>query len=291
MTAHNLEDPMVVYRRWWAAISSRLGAKTVSDYRYYVLKAWAEMGRDLQSVSKAELEDFLGQLRVQYAQVMRYALNDYLEFLVKHGHRADNPLREVKKVTTRGGRRAKRALTEEELTRLVIAALFGPRPRQADNMTGTRLAWSIITQYALGLRPGELCNLTPENITLNGDSSSVYITHTKTGNDRTVPMNRLAREAIAELLSNQRGNLVGIGTSQYWGHVRRAAKMAQIPEAKCRPYALRHSFATHLRRRGADWSLIAQLMGHSDVRAIMGYLGAEDLELKTAVRLLDEAGN
>lgn len=279
------QDPFALYRGWWADLPSRLGEKTVRQYRYDVLRAMAELGRNPILVKKSELARYLGGLRTQYAIKARCALKDFFEFLVRRGIRSSNPLEDVV-VGRRRGRRVKRGLTADELVRLVVAARVAPRPRTEDQMTGTRLAWSIVAQYALGLRPGELCSLTPDKVSLNGSSSCVYVTDTKTGSDRIVPAGPLATVALQELLEGRNGRLVGIGTTQFWSHVRRAAVMAGLPEAKRRPYALRHTFGTRLAELKVRMSVIGELMGHSDLRATAIYTVPSDEELRRAVDLL-----
>lgn len=279
------QDPFALYRGWWADLPSRLGEKTVRQYRYDVLRAMAELGRNPILVKKSELVGYLGGLRTQYAIKARCALKDFFEFLVRRGIRPTNPLEQVD-IRRRGGRRVKRGLTAQELVQLVVAATSAPRPRVDGQMTGTRLAWSVLAQYALGLRPGELCGLTPEKVNLDGVGSCVYVTDTKTGNDRIVPAGQLARVALEELVRGSNGRLVGIGTTQYWSHVRRAAGMADLPQVKRRPYALRHTFGTRLAELKVRMSVIGELMGHSDLRATAIYTVPSDQELRSAVELL-----
>lgn len=278
-------DPFSLYKKWWADMPSRLGERTVRQYRYDVLRAMAEIGRDPRTVKRSDLGNYLGGLRTQYAIKARCALKDFFEFLVRRGIRSANPLEDVE-LRGRRGRRVKRGLTENELVRLVIASLTAPRPRADGQMTGTRLAWSVVAQYALGLRPGELCSLTPDKVDLDGVGSCVYVTDTKTGSDRIVPAGSLAKVALEELLSGSNGRLVGIGTTQYWAHVRRAAAMAELPEVKRRPYALRHTFGTRLAERKVRMSVIGELMGHTDLRATAIYTTPSDEELRSAVELV-----
>lgn len=276
-------DTFAVYQQWWADAATRLGPNTVRQYRYHVLKALADTGKDPLRMTREQCAKYLGELRPHYAKKIRSALVDFFDFLVRRGHRAANPLEEVK-VKTRGGNRLKRGLTLEELTRLLIAAVYASKKR----FEGHRLAWMILAQYALGLRPGELCTLTVGRVSLNGSSSCVYITDTKTNNDRVVPMNALAGEALRELMAGRDGQIVEIGTSWYWGKVRRAARLAGISPEKCRPYAMRHTFGTHLAELGVHPRVISELMGHSDLRATMVYTTPSDKQLREAVAKLGD---
>lgn len=276
-------DYLAIYRAWWADVGTRLAPSSSTQYRRNVLRALADMGRDPTTVPAREIQSYLDSLRVQYARVTHAALSDFFDFLVLRGFRAANPLKKME-VRTRGGRRVRRGLSEEELARLLVAAVYAGYGRQ--RWGGTRLAWAILAQYALGLRPGELVSLTTDEIDLNRDPPCVLITHTKTGNDRAVPVGAIAREALEELMEGRTGCILGIGRTQYWAHVRRAARLAGLPDEKCRPYSLRHTFASHLVEKGVHIRVIAELLGHSDLRATTVYTTPSDHLLRSAVQLL-----
>ena len=274
-------EPFVVYRKWWGDAGKRLGQDTVRQYRYYVVKCLADTGLNPLTASRQKLENYFGQFRRNQQRPRRAALVDFFDFLVRKGYRATNPMVQVK-VRDRGGRRIKRSLTEDELCRLLIAAVYAGRPR----WSGADTAWAFLAQYALGLRPGEMIALERTRVLLDGASSSVFIVNTKTGNDRIVPIGPTARVALEELLRGTEGRLVHIGRTQYWEKIRRAARMVGLEPEKCRPYALRHTFATHLRQRGVKDRIISELMGHSDLRALWGYTVPDDDELRDAVKLI-----
>lgn len=80
--------------------------------------------------------------------------------------------------------------------------------------------------------------------------------------------------------------VIPVGTTRYWEQVSAAARLAGLAPEKCRPYALRHSGATRLAEMGVHPRIIAQILGHSDLRTVMNYMGATDEELKDALRKL-----
>jgi integrase/recombinase XerD len=273
-------DCFALYQAWWSDAGSRLAPGTCRQYRYHVLRTLADLGKDPLTLTSDTLAKYLREFRPQHAKVIRGALLEFFGFLKRKGFRASNPIEQIAD-SRRARVRIKRGLTEEELVRLLVAAVWTSRPR----FTGLRIAWLILAQYSLGLRPGELVKLTPEVINLDGDASSVEIRETKTGVDRVVPISPLAREALTELMAGGNGgiSLAGMGRTNYWERVRRAAIWAEIPLEKCRPYTLRHSFATHLAQRGVRVTVIAELLGHTNLRHTMGYMTGSDEELKRAV--------
>jgi integrase/recombinase XerD len=275
----NRESGFGLYREWHGDQVSRLGPSTIGNYRYQVLKALADIGKDPLRLQQRDLEKYLQALRTQSAVLARSALVDFFKFLVRKGYRPRNPLHEKVRNTRRTKRRIKRGLTEEELTRLLVAAVYAARRRY----TGQKLAWAILAQYALGLRPGEMVALTPDKIALDGAAPCAYITDTKTGADRVVPISKLARDALTELLRTSNGWLVGLGRTHYGDKVKRAAILAGIAPEKCRAYALRHTAATHMVERGIHIRVVAEFLGHSDLRPTAGYTVPSDKFLRAAV--------
>jgi integrase len=284
-------DAFELYRSWWADVPGRLGTATVKRYRREVFAACADLGKHPLDVTVRDLDRHLGELRPQHASLRRAALADFFGFLERRGLRPDNPLRGTRKRAI-ARQKIKRGWTEEELFAVFQAAIWiGHYGRRG---TGADVAWAILAQYGLCLRPGEMCRLRKEQINLNGRSSCVYIADTKTGNDRIVPVvgvARVALENLLELVPESSAYLVNVGTTRYWELVSAAARLAGLPPEKCRPYALRHTGATHLAERGVHPRLIAEILGHADLRHVMGYTQPSDEALRDALGKLGEASD
>ena len=278
-----MPDAFALFRQWWADVPKRLGSGTCRRYRREVLNTFADLGEHPVTVPRRALERHLGELRPQHASVRRAALVDFFRWCEREGHRHDNPLEgtRVKVAVTK----VRRGMTEQELWRTVFAALWMGEHGERGN--GWRLAWAILAQYGLLLRPGEICSLRKANVNLNGASSCAFIVETKTGHDRVVPIVGIARVALDELMRLAPGpTLLPWGTTAYWGKVSVAAKLAGVPPEKCRPYALRHTGATHLAERGVDLRVIAEILGHRDLRHVAIYTAPSDERLRQALSKL-----
>ena len=135
--------------------------------------------------------------------------------------------------------------------------------------------------YSSGLRVSELCGLRESDI----DAHERIIRITGKGNKtRLVPVGDIALEAIAaykkrrpellkdavcaELFVTRLGKKISRKT--FWFNLKKYAVAAGI-SANVKPHELRHSFATHLLRNGANLFSIKEMLGHSDLSTTQIY--------------------
>jgi integrase/recombinase XerC len=146
--------------------------------------------------------------------------------------------------------------------------------------------------YASGLRLAELCDIDLEDISLNRRTVRV---RGKGGKERLVPFNGATADAIKAMLADRetssqpppsaaRGvrrarqrdalflNFRGarLTTRSVDRLVRRYARQAGVAQG-ISPHALRHTFATHLLRAGADLRVIQELLGHAQLSTTQRY--------------------
>lgn len=145
--------------------------------------------------------------------------------------------------------------------------------------------------YASGLRLSELCDIDLEDLNLG---RRIVRVRGKGGKERLVPFNGAAADAIKKMLADheQITSKFELRTSRFRGKtrqplflnlrggrittrsvdriVRAAARRAAIPQG-ISPHALRHTFATHLLRAGADLRAIQELLGHSQLSTTQRY--------------------
>lgn len=151
-----------------------------------------------------------------------------------------------------------RYLTDAEAQRLVNAC-------PADLRALVRAA--LLT----GARRGELAALTARDVNLK--TAQIYISESKSGKPRHVPLNPEGLEHFRDALTGKTGDKLVFtrtdGTA--WGHNYhvRALKVA-CEVAKVKPmvsfHELRHTYASHLANAGVDLLTISKLLGHSDTR-------------------------
>ncbi|MCA9645958.1 MAG: tyrosine recombinase XerD [Polyangiaceae bacterium] len=157
-------------------------------------------------------------------------------------------------------------LTESETLELLDAP-DGSTP------SGLRDRAMLALAYAAGLRVSELVSLRLGDLDLQRGVVSAL---GKGNKRRLVPIADLALQRLAEYLAARKarprdGDWVfmsprgGALTRQaFWKIVRRHALSAGLSQ-RVHPHQLRHSFATHLLRGGADLRSVQTLLGHADV--------------------------
>ena len=195
-----------------------------------------------------------------------FALKAFFAFLERLGIVELSPARRIG--NRRVGRLLPQDLSEQEIDRLLEA-------------THTPRELAIVELfYGIGCRASELAGLRVEHI--NGREIKV---RGKGANERLLILGTKAAQALTEHLSGRPSGYLfeGRGVDRplhprtLYSIVVRIAKRAGVEGAH--PHSFRHSFATHLHRRGADIRSIQVLLGHASITttAIYLHVSPEDL--------------
>jgi integrase/recombinase XerD len=166
------------------------------------------------------------------------------------------------------GRRLPKVLSFEDIERLLAAPdLATPR--------GVRDAAMIQLMYASGLRVTELVTLRLADLDMK---RGVVTPIGKGDKGRLVPVGEVALHHISVYLDTVRPLTAKanvhwlflsrsggrLGRQGFWKLLKRYARVAAIT-APLSPHKLRHSFATHLLRGGADLRAVQAMLGHADL--------------------------
>lgn len=207
-----------------------------------------------------------------------------MEFLVRQGRVASNPLQYVERVDARGTGRKRRAYTDDELQRLLdVAGLRGV---------------VYLAAVKTGLRLGELRALTWGDVRLVPGTASVRVqaSTTKNRRDATLPVTpdlANALRAIRPDAWSPSGRVFANGMPSHHTLARhlKAAKIAKTDDRGrfVDFHAFRTTFISNLQRSGAHPRVVQELARHSDIRLTHGtYTDASVLELGKAVAALPE---
>lgn len=137
--------------------------------------------------------------------------------------------------------------------------------------------------YATGMRVSELIALNIHDVNLD---VGYIITGQNTKKERFVPLYQLAVKAVRDYIEFARPsfykdstpsdalflNINGQAMSRqgFWKIIKAYTKSAKI-EKDITPITLRHSFATHLLKNGADLNTIKDMLGHSTITSTKVY--------------------
>jgi integrase/recombinase XerD len=194
------------------------------------------------------------------------ALRGFFRFLVRERAIMEDPTTLLDR--PRLTRKLPRGLSLEEVERLLAAPdIATDRGRLHGAM--------LHLMYASGLRVSELCSLRVGDLDLQ---RGLLSTKGKGGKRRIVPVGEVALDVMTRYLREVRARHSRQGEHAlfvsvrggpftregFWKIVRRYAVAAGIQPLPS-PHKLRHSFATHLLRGGADLRAVQAMLGHADL--------------------------
>jgi site-specific recombinase XerD len=185
-----------------------------------------------------------------------------------------------------------RALTPDELRAVEY---------QTDRLASTRDRAIMELLLQTGVRIGELADLDAGDVRLTQRTGELVIRHGKGERRRVVPLNRSARAALRPWLTDRlehpsapardRGPLWISRTGEQLS-VRSITKLvtkvmaaADVHETA---HGLRHTLATQLvRDHGRDLALVADVLGHADVKTTRRYARSQLEDRRAALEALD----
>ena len=185
-------------------------------------------------------------------------------------------------------------LTEEEVFSLLNIELV-------DNFSYRNKAMLELL-YASGLRVSELVNLKLQDVDFSQD---IIRTFGKGSKERIIPIGDYAKEYLEKYIYEYRGSMLKRETSEYiflnnhgkqmtrqgfFKIIKKIAKEKGINK-ELSPHTLRHSFASHLLKYGADLRTIQELLGHSDISTTQIYTHITNEELKQNYQDFHPHGN
>lgn len=136
--------------------------------------------------------------------------------------------------------------------------------------------------YATGIRVSELIHLRTEDVNLTVG----FITCRDGVKERTVPFGKVAKQALMLYMEKARKVLLKGKESEwlftncsgkpmsrqgFWKIIKYYGEKAGI-RSDITPHTLRHSFAAHLLRNGADVHAVQAMLGHSDMATTQAYM-------------------
>ena len=210
------------------------------------------------------------------------AIKSFCHFLSSEGRMRADPTANM--ASPKVDKYVPRAISPQEVERLLAQPLKAANGAAgadgADRPEALRDRAMLETLYATGMRVSELVALDCEDVDLVGGTVRCS---GRTGRERVVPLRERAVRAIDRyvqdarpalalrdepaLFLNHRGSRL---TRQgFWLILKSYAQQAEIEDIT--PHTLRHTFATHALRRGADLREVQQMLGHVSISTTQVY--------------------
>ncbi|SHH31351.1 site-specific tyrosine recombinase/integron integrase [Thermosipho atlanticus] len=262
---------------------------TVKAYLKDVKKLLYFLNKDVKSISRKDVEEFLKALSKgkllgispRETTISRYisSLSTFFNYLELSGTISFNPMERIKHPRIR--RKIPDFLTEEEIKNLINSF-------DEENELRQRTAISLL--YYGGLRIGELCNLRVSDISFLPPFLRVEMG--KGRKDRLVPLPEKVMPLLHKYIDTFEPKIFVFENGRKHVHpstvfrwVKEGVKRANIKK-DVHPHTLRHSYATHLIRKGVSVKIVQELLGHTNLSTTSIYLHVADQEKFDAVRKL-----
>ena len=259
---------------------------TVASYQNDISKYYNYFkGKVLNDIKDKDIEDYLIYLNKNFKakSVARNisCLKAFYKFLIIEGNIKKNPIDII--TIPKSPKTLPKVLSEEEVNKLLNFNLITPYDYRNKAM--------LELMYSSGLRVSELINLNVNDIDLKDDIVKVY---GKGSKERIVPIGEIASQYIKIYLNDYRSALIKKKATNYLFLNSRGDKISRQAVFKIiknialkqkintnfSPHTLRHSFATHLLKYGADLRSIQELLGHSDISSTQIYTHISNEKLK-----------
>ena len=150
---------------------------------------------------------------------------------------------------------------------------------------GRRMTARLQMLHYTGMRPAQLGRLEAENFRLDDDIPHVLVPAAKGGEPAAIPLSADGIEAAREFMALKAYGPVD--TTRANVLLRKAARQAGRPGFTT--YQIRHSFATALRRSGADLADIQSLYGHTNAKTTAIYAPEQLEKQREAVERMSAA--
>ncbi len=249
---------------------------TISSYKRDLNKMNIYIKKEFTKLNKKDIQNYIQKLSKEEntSSVSRCisTLKSFYKFLEINKYTNSNPLTTITNPKTQ--KKLPKVLSEEEIDKLLDINL--------NTNFDYRNKAMLELMYSSGLRVSELVNLKVNDIDLVNSSVRIF---GKGSKERIIPLNDYATIALKNYILYYRTSLFKHGENNYLflnnhgnkmtrqGFFKILSKIAKEKNIKTElsPHTLRHSFATHLLKHGADLRSIQELLGHSDISTTQIY--------------------
>ncbi|CAH2212906.1 tyrosine-type recombinase/integrase [Tepidibacter aestuarii] len=245
---------------------------------------------DYISVSENDIFSFLIQLQKSNTSVSTISrivssIKSFHEFLFNTRISDNNPARKIRKPKVE--RPKMDILTQEEVELLLNAP-------NLENTKGIRDKAILELFYATGIKVSELIQLNVDDVNLNMD----YINCVNKKNTRTIPISDTSKKYTQKYLDDSRIKMVKNEDEKalfvnskgqrftrqgLWKIIKKYTQNINL-DKNVTPTMLRHSFAIHLLKKGANLSVVGKILGNNNLTSLQIYLNHIDNNIRKELK-------
>lgn len=257
---------------------------TVSAYINDLNKYEEFLKKNILESDAEDLEKYLKYIGGMQSTTVAHkitAIKSYFNYNIKRGIVKNNPANKVSRPKL--AKHLPEYLTEEEVSKLLDVEIKSPYDFR--NKTILELL------YSSGIRISELVNIK----TPNYDSEECLIRIMGKGSkERIIPLGDYAINIMNDYMNNYRplinkkftdyifiNNRGDRISRQFIFKVIKKEALKKGIKKEISPHTLRHTFATHLLKNGADLRIIQELLGHENISTTQIYTHVTNNKLKS----------
>lgn len=262
----------------------KLSKNTINSYKNDLNDYNLFFNGNIKNNKYKDIEKYLNSIQNLNTRSIAHritVINSFYNFLVDDKKIDENPCTNI--ASPKLPKKLPNYLTEEEVNELLDINLLTPYDYRNKAM--------LELLYGTGLRISELINLKINDIDIHNCFIRVF---GKGKKERIVPISDIVIKYL-EIYINEYRNLIlknkisdylfisnagtNISRQGFFKILKQECKKSGI-EKNVSPHVLRHSFATHLLKHGADLRVIQELLGHEDISTTQIYAHLVNEKLK-----------
>lgn len=266
----------------------RLSNNTIASY-YIDIKKYTDYldkkGTRLSDVVENDIISYIIELEKANASVstvsrMISSIKSFHDYLFLNHISDTNPAKHIRKPKVK--QNDLDILTEEE-----IESLLNFKKLDSPKLIRDKAIFEVL--YGTGIRVSELVEMDLEDVDLDLD----YIYCNSEKNPRVIPLSEITKLYLEKYIKEGRPDLVLYGENALfvsslgqrftrqglWKIIKKYAKLANINK-NINPSMLRHSFAIHLLKKGANIAVVSKILGNANLSSLQGYLNHIDKNVR-----------
>ena len=270
----------------------KLSENTICSY-YTDIKKYLDYLKSenikIEDVVEYDIINFLVTLEKQNISVatvsrVTSSVKSFHEYLFLNRISENNPANNIKKPKIK--RENVEILTEEEVEALLKFTDLSSPKKIRDKAI-------FETLYGTGIRVSELVELNLQDVDLEID----YLYCNTGKNQRVIPLCEITKTYLEKYIKEARSNLAKIEEEALfvnaqgqrftrqglWKIIKKYANKANISK-NINPSILRHSFAIHLLKGGANVAVVSRILGNSNLSSLQLYLNQMDNNVRKEIK-------